>query len=1024
MASYKAILEEKDSENWFKSVLALRITGYGLRDLAEDGSARTQRKIFSCTQTNFPTFCGLCRTSNILPCPTRGLCSHAWKNCTFHDAPHKMYKPCPNRICEYLRYQIYSLHRFEMPSWRNTRAEMWNNNHFEVAKCFMGEGYHDAASFDDVDLNGVLDLMMNCKEYESYFSFLLTHPKNILTEIRDISRFVRHSPELRMSDELFEMCIVKCTALLKDSTWLSSNPRAKAAVAKLNQLMTDDMPELEQEESKFALAQAAKIVTEVQDLIDMTLGGETARPVFSYELEGTEGTLKYIQTSLKRIQNVMKKGSSESTDDDIRSREPTTDSGYGTCSMKSSVYAKSADDVLSCVSDVNFTEKEMECFQMKIKQWQTEDLIFKGSSESTGDDIRSREPTTDSGYGRDWYEQLTSVEFIKDDTSLAESMRPDLSEPCVNTAIGPIPVLMKKDIGTMTEYRDGPFLTDSMKTDMVETNGYDQLEDQNETDEPSAAISETLFTQTQLNELCSRDGRKSKTVSRKCDLIVNHLKETFDNILCSNNEILHIYPAFKVGKENEIIFVVTLSKTTDVSLLCNAVAYTLEIRVLHKFSNELKTLMDAVHAEGHGILDECQRPIAVTIGKWAKPLLEAHKYLSVITASPLKSKRNKNREILQSFVREPECCIVFCVHAKDFIYIKEDPLPAKLNGISTDVMEGAFVTFGRLSHESHDKLPMGCEIGRGESRDIGTLGGFIDHPEYGLCGITSGHMCLDHAEYEACVKNNGRLMLEQWPEGSRGREMFQPAKLQKGDEVGHLVEVLYQVGSHLESGFDVALFQIEKKYPADGIFPAEKINDLLHDVAYTFKSGNVCGVSRAADKSLWKFGRTSGSTKGKTHLKTPMTAVKEVPLSWRTPDQFQIMLLNQFAVSPIGTDPDKKFANYGDSGALVFIDEEKDDLTCVGMVAGGEITSSIAIISPICPILKHCNVTKFHSFYKTPRQNNEAIERLETMYAQLDNRMASIDEHIGQNGAAIERLETMYSQLDQRMASINDNIGK
>ncbi|XP_052809595.1 uncharacterized protein LOC128238059 [Mya arenaria] len=567
------------------------------------------------------------------------------------------------------------------------------------------------------------------------------------------------------------------------------------------------------------------------------------------------------------------------------------------------------------------------------------------------------------------------------------------------------PEFMKKDVGTMAVYKDCRSQMDSLKTDLLEPNvNVDQLKDHKEAAKPFAVINETLFTQWQLNELCIRHGRKSDIVSRACDVIVSHLKETFDHIFNLNNEVLHIYPAFKVEKENDIIFVVTVSKAAYSFVLCDSVSYCLEIRVLNKFSNELKTLLDTVYEEGHSISDECQETIALTIAQCSKHLLETHTLLSVITASPLKSKRNKEKKI-HSFVRESECCIVFCVHAKDFIPIREEPLPARLNGIRTDVMEGAFVTFGRLAHEPHDKLPIGCEIGRGESKDIGTLGGFIDHPEYGMCGLTSGHMCLDRAEYEACVKHDGRLMLQQWPEGTRGRGIYQPAKLQNGDEVGQLVEVLYKVGGHLESGFDVALFQIEQKYPADGIFPAEKIDDQCHDVAYKFKSGNVCGVSRTADKPLWKFGRSTGSTTGKALFKTPITAVKEVRLLWKTHDKFEIMLLNQFAVSPLGTDQNKKFANYGDSGALVFIDKDIDDLTCVGMVAGGEVGSSIAIISPICPILKHINVTKFHSFYNTPRQNSEALQRLETMYSQLDQRMARIDNNVGKLVALVEMMQ-------------------
>ncbi|WAR15828.1 hypothetical protein MAR_030422, partial [Mya arenaria] len=189
MAFYKTIVEiEEDSQYWLKYLLA---PTYGLRNLAEHGSFETQRNILSSILADKGqsrvAICTMCMTANLFRCPTRGLCSHK-QNCKFHNTETKQYRPCPNRICEDFRDKICELHRYGRPSWKNTRAELWCTNHFEVAKCFMAEGYEDVTSFKNLDLNGTLDLVVNCTEYESYFPLLLTYPKEILTEKPSLKR--------------------------------------------------------------------------------------------------------------------------------------------------------------------------------------------------------------------------------------------------------------------------------------------------------------------------------------------------------------------------------------------------------------------------------------------------------------------------------------------------------------------------------------------------------------------------------------------------------------------------------------------------------------------------------------------------------------------------------------------------------------------------------------------------------------------------------------------------------------------
>ncbi|XP_052791025.1 uncharacterized protein LOC128225054 [Mya arenaria] len=267
MASYKTILEERDNQNWFKSSLALRITKSGLRGLAENGSSRTQRNIHSSiiqtNELNPGTKCSQCLTENLFLCPTRGLCSNP-RNCKFHDTPNKMQRPCTSQICGDFRNEIVSVHRFGNPSWKNTRAEMWCTNHWEVAKCFMGPGYQDVKSFDDTDLNGVISLMLNCKEFKDNFSFSVASDPNLLTEARDVGRKLRHSPDLKVSDaelaEYFRVLI----ELLMDPQYLAFDTSAQEAIQKLLQLNDDNLHI--STEDVYKVLQETKVVIETGKL--------------------------------------------------------------------------------------------------------------------------------------------------------------------------------------------------------------------------------------------------------------------------------------------------------------------------------------------------------------------------------------------------------------------------------------------------------------------------------------------------------------------------------------------------------------------------------------------------------------------------------------------------------------------------------------------------------------------------------------------------------------------------------------
>ncbi|XP_052785482.1 uncharacterized protein LOC128221078 [Mya arenaria] len=246
MASYKDILKEKDNQNWLKGSLAFRITKAGLRGLVEGDSRRVQQKIHSSVlQPRHHTpgqTCSLCQTENIFQCPTKGLCSHP-RNCKFHNSPLKIYRPCPSQICDVFRDEIWTAHRYGGPSWKNTKADQWCTNHWEVAKCFMPpDGYYDVTSYDETDFNGIISVMINCTELQQNMSFPISNQPNTLTEARDIGRSIRHSPDLKVTDTDLAGYFATLNTLLTDSKFLAKDKDAQQAVLELKQLETDALP--------------------------------------------------------------------------------------------------------------------------------------------------------------------------------------------------------------------------------------------------------------------------------------------------------------------------------------------------------------------------------------------------------------------------------------------------------------------------------------------------------------------------------------------------------------------------------------------------------------------------------------------------------------------------------------------------------------------------------------------------------------------------------------------------------------
>jgi len=188
--------------NWLKALWALELTKQGLRSYVTNTFEYLHKRIYSSIERahrlSADVTCGDFRTENVVPCPTQDLCKR--EKCENHNTPDKSPRPCPAQLCDAVKDEIVRYHRHQKPKWRNTRSELWGSNPgpgpWELAKCFMPNGYTDSPSFEATDFHGVIWIFINCVEFQKRLSFEVGSTPNILSEVgfkMQITSVILHS---------------------------------------------------------------------------------------------------------------------------------------------------------------------------------------------------------------------------------------------------------------------------------------------------------------------------------------------------------------------------------------------------------------------------------------------------------------------------------------------------------------------------------------------------------------------------------------------------------------------------------------------------------------------------------------------------------------------------------------------------------------------------------------------------------------------------------------------------------------
>lgn len=164
----------KNSETWnlIKALLANDATREGLLDFVSIETSKFQNKTLSDIRIKNKlkenAVCSVCLTPTLLKCPTENVCKNKQDKkhdtCMYH-IEHK-FNPanCRQRICSDFLKAIEDNHRLSKPSWRNTHAEKWCSNAWEIGKCYCPPtGYAHQDSIQDTDFAGVVSVIINAK---------------------------------------------------------------------------------------------------------------------------------------------------------------------------------------------------------------------------------------------------------------------------------------------------------------------------------------------------------------------------------------------------------------------------------------------------------------------------------------------------------------------------------------------------------------------------------------------------------------------------------------------------------------------------------------------------------------------------------------------------------------------------------------------------------------------------------------------------------------------------------------------
>ncbi|XP_053394969.1 uncharacterized protein LOC128555724 [Mercenaria mercenaria] len=510
-------------------------------------------------------------------------------------------------------------------------------------------------------------------------------------------------------------------------------------------------------------------------------------------------------------------------------------------------------------------------------------------------------------------------------------------------------------------------------------------------------------TQRILDEICLLFGRKSNVTLFICNAICAHIKT-------KDEHIIDVWAAYTLKRTNSITFVVSLQEEEKTGKkekaesipLHKMINYSFIKRRVGEYSYEGTEIInhnapdEYIDADAYCKLQDC-------VAKYSVELMKEHRYLSLVSVC---SKRSTGYGST-SWELKLGNCIVLYVHTKHYIPINEEPFKPHYDGIPVDVREGAFIPFGRTAVEFLEHVQMGCQI-CGDNNAKGTLGCFIDHPQYGVCGLTCAHVLLSPWELDwvKTVKSGTSI----WPLHSFSKKVYQPTK--QDSSIGHAVQLIHKEGSGNNSGMDLALFKLTSRHPkspdfpnASGVMPAGKIN---------YEHWQICSMDRLnlRTERVVKFGAKTEFRNGV--IEFDRLSVKHLNCSLQN-EYTTITLHKQIEVRPQILSV--AFAEPGDSGALVFLGGENDsEHTCIGIIEGGT-TNGTVVVTPIVAILDELKVSSLKSF-----EAENTISEIHGRIENVGNEVQTVRSEVQNVSTKINTMGSSISGMQEGQQAISSDI--
>ncbi|XP_060590876.1 uncharacterized protein LOC132745884 [Ruditapes philippinarum] len=433
-----------------------------------------------------------------------------------------------------------------------------------------------------------------------------------------------------------------------------------------------------------------------------------------------------------------------------------------------------------------------------------------------------------------------------------------------------------------------------------------------------------------IHKLCGRQSENMKTLCGKICRVIN--RKVYEDAATD------IWPAWDPAKD-KIVFVVEL--TTITNSRSTSLYTDLEIK-------EYKRNCSAFEKEGHlamvkeeeflanKIYDDTGRfqNLRKEISTYSKELMDKHRNINAIFPSIVKSvgylNSGKHRLI-------ETLCISIRVEKKvsGLIPLAEKPIATYLGTFPTDVIAGDFCFLGDGPNDFHENIKIGSAIHAGLVTDKGdllggTIGCFVKHKQFGLCGITSAHIILSPAEIQEVLKD-GYLEYDK----NSLKPVYQPIS-DTSPQFGQVVAAACNEGLSDTPGVEVALIKILCRQPTSGSFP---LTDSKIRPTFVFDSGNIADATLVRPLTeVFKFGIETGPTFG-------LLGIPGVSVRYRG----GLRLENQLLVMP---KKDAVFAKNGDSGSPAFIGVSCPGTeAAIGLVSGG-FDSGQVLVTPIHAALK------------------------------------------------------------------------